>query len=241
MTNGELPIPRPPTFRDFYSFEGHMLNARLKNNRPIPNEWYHDPVFYYSNPYSLVGDGAEIQIPRFCEEMDYELEVGAVIKEDCINVGVWEAWEYVAGFIIINDFSARDLQRRETAVGLGPAKGKDFATAIGPRFVPMEEIKDKIVGDCLSLEMSASVNGRTLSQGNTSRMFWRFPQLIKYASVDCRLLKGDLIGSGTCENGCIFELGPENTDGWLKPGDVVSLTVERLGTLNNTIIARRPT
>jgi fumarylacetoacetate (FAA) hydrolase len=172
--------------------------------------------------------------------MDYELEIGAVIKDDCINVErVPEAWDHVSGFVLVNDFSARDIQRRETAVGLGPAKGKDFATAIGPRFVPIDEVKDCIHGRELRLGMVARVNGRELSRGNCRDMYWSFPSLINYASQDCRLLKGDLLGSGTCGFGCIFEIGPENAGGWLKPGDVVEIEAERLGVLRSFIVEGR--
>jgi fumarylacetoacetate (FAA) hydrolase len=144
----------------------------------------------------------------------------------------------VAGFTIINDFSARDLQRAEMEVGLGPAKGKDFASAVGPILVTRDEFSDKIDKEKISLEMRARVNGRELSHGDSATLFHSFPKMIAQASRDSDLFPGDLIGSGTIGDGCILELGPENTGGWLKPGDVIELEIERIGVLHTRIAAR---
>ncbi len=154
------------------------------------------------------------------------------------DIPVARAWEHVAGFTVLNDFSARDLQRKEVTVGLGPAKAKDFATALGPWLVTLDEFSDRISGETLTLEMTARVNGRELSRGNTSTLHHSIPRLIAQASRDADLVPGDLLGTGTVGTGCILELGAENTGGWLKPGDVVELEIERLGVLRTPIVAR---
>jgi fumarylacetoacetate (FAA) hydrolase len=148
------------------------------------------------------------------------------------------ALECVAGFTIMNDWSARDLQRAEMAVGLGPSKSKDFATSFGPAVVPFEELRDAYRDGRLHLEMTASVNGRELSRGNGASMYWTWPQLLAHASRDTELRPGDVLGSGTVGTGCILELTPQVAGGWLKPGDVVELTIDRLGTLRNPVVAR---
>src|SRR5262249_45339114 len=144
-----------------------------------------------------------------------------------------DAMRYVVGFTIMNDWSARDLQRREMGVGLGPSKGKDFATSLGPELVSWDELSHRYRNGRLKLEMSASVDGRVVSRGNSASMYWTWPQLIAHASRDTRLRFGDVLGSGTVGTGCILELTPEAVGGWLKPGDVVELTIEGLGTLRN--------
>ena len=143
-----------------------------------------------------------------------------------------------SGFTIMNDWSARDLQRAEMAVGLGPSKSKDFATSLGPQLVKLEELHDRYHNGRLHLEMTAAVNGRVLSRGNAGTMYWTWPQILAHASRDTELRPGDVIGSGTVGTGCILELTPEAVGGWLKPGDVVELTIERLGTLRNRVVAQ---
>jgi fumarylacetoacetate (FAA) hydrolase len=144
----------------------------------------------------------------------------------------------LAGFTIMNDWSARDIQRVEMAVGLGPSKSKDFATSLGPRITPLAEFQDCYRDGRLHLEMTAVVNGKQYSRGNAGTMYWTWPQILAHASRDTDLRPGDVIGSGTVGTGCILELTPEAVDGWLKPGDVVELAVERLGTLRNTVVER---
>lgn len=233
------PILRPPSFRDFHAFEQHVRTARARRNLEMVQAWYEIAVFYFSNPNSLVGDEAEIVAPEYSAELDYELELGVVIGHRIRNARFESAWEHVAGFTIINDFSARDLQRCEMAVGLGPAKGKDFATAVGPVLVTRDEFADKIDNEKITLDMRARVNERDLSRGNSNTLYHTFPRMIAQASRDADLFPGDLIGSGSVGWGCILELGPENTGGWLKTGDVVELEIERIGKLR-TKIATRP-
>jgi fumarylacetoacetate (FAA) hydrolase len=233
------PVPTPRTFRDFYAFEQHVKTARARRGLEMNAAWYEQPVFYFSNPNSLIGHEASVYAPAGSAELDYELELGIVIGTGGRDIKLENAWRHVAGFTIINDFSARDLQRKEMAVGLGPAKGKDFATGVGPSLVTLDEFQDRIGKDGrVDLKMAARVNGRELSSGNAKSMHFSWPQIIEFASRDAELFPGDLIGSGTVGTGCILELGPENTGGWLKPGDVVELEIERLGVLRNKIVER---
>ncbi len=232
------PIVRPPAFRDFYAFEQHVKTARAQRGLEMVPAWYEIPVFYFSNPNALVGQDGTVCAPADCAELDYELELGIVIGRGGKNIAPKWAWEHVAGFTVLNDFSARDLQRREMPVGLGPAKAKDFATALGPWLTTRDEFSDRIVGEQLSLEMIARVNGRELSRGNVASLHHSIPRLVAQASRDAELLPGDLLGTGTVGTGCILELRPETTGGWLKPGDVVELEIERLGVLRTRIVAR---
>lgn len=231
----------PPirSFRDFYTFEEHVKTARAQRGLDMPPAWYEIPVFYFSNAASLIGNDAPVYAPAGSAMLDYELELGLVIGTAGRDISEIDAWEHVAGFTIVNDLSARDLQRQEMSVGLGPAKGKDFATAVGPELVSLDELRDVIDGTgCLTLSMAARVNGQVLSRGNARDMHHPWPRLIAHASRDATLLPGDLLGSGTVGTGCILELGPDNTGGWLKPGDVVELEIERLGVLRTPIVAR---
>ena len=221
------PVVRPPAFRDFYAFEQHVKTARARRGLEVPPAWYEVPVFYFSNHNALIGHDAAASPPRGCAELDYELELGVVIGPGGRDIPVERAWDHVVGFTILNDFSARDLQRQEMSVGLGPAKGKDFATAVGPWLVPREALADRIEGETLTLAMTARVNGRELSRGNAAALHHSIPRLIAQASRDAELFPGDLIGTGTVGTGCILELGPENTGGngedfvrnWRKPSD----------------------
>jgi fumarylacetoacetate (FAA) hydrolase len=232
------PVVKPPSFRDFYAFEQHVKTARARRGLGVPPAWYEIPVFYFSNHNALLGHDAAVCAPAGSAELDYELELGAVIGHGGRDIAPERAWEHVAGFTIVNDFSARDLQRAEVTVGLGPAKAKDFATGVGPWLVTRDEFAGRTEGEKLSLAMSARVNGRELSRGNVAALHHSIPRLIAQASRDADLFPGDLIGTGTVGTGCILELGPENTGGWLQPGDAVELTVEGIGTLRHHIVAR---
>jgi fumarylacetoacetate (FAA) hydrolase len=210
------PIPRPPSVRDFYAFERHVATARAQRGLEMAPEWYQIPVFYFSNPAAILGPDDQVGFPSESSAWDYELEAAAVVGADGA----------IAGFTILNDWSARDLQKMEMAVGLGPAKGKDFATSIGPVLVTPDELGD------LWLEMTARVNGEERSRGNLGDMHWSWDDLLAQAGRNTRLLPGDVLGSGTVGTGCILEHG----DGrWLQPGDVVELEIERLGVLANRV------
>jgi len=229
------PVGRPPTIRDFYAFEEHVRNARARRGLSVPPEWYEFPAFYFSNPGSVVGHLAPVRRPAWTRALDYELEIACIIGARARDVAE-EDWEsVVAGFTILNDWSARDVQRKEMAIGLGPAKAKDFATSLGPVLVTLEEVTHRRQGDRFDLAMEARVNGVTLSRSNARDMHYSFGQMIARASQEVYLLPGDVIGSGTAGGGCILELGPE-VHRWLEPGDEVILEIECLGILTNTIV-----
>jgi fumarylacetoacetate (FAA) hydrolase len=236
-----MPIPLPPirSIRDFYAFEQHVKTCRAQRGLGMVSQWYDIPVFYFSNPASVIGHGDLVYPPRNSVELDFELEIAAIIGTEASDLPAEDsAMECIAGFTIYNDWSARDLQRSEMAVGLGPSKGKDFANAFGPYVVPFAELQDRYHHGRLELDMSASINGKKVSQGNASSMYWTWPQLLAHASRDTKLLPGDVIGSGTVGTGCILELTPDAVGGWLKPGDIVRLEIERLGLLENRVAVR---
>src|SRR3989440_11420710 len=190
------PVPAPRAFRDFYAFEQHVKTCRAKRGLEMVPAWYDAPAFYFSNPGSLIGHDAPLCAPKGSKELDYELELGIVIGRGGKDIRPRDAWKHVAGFTIVNDFSARDLQRAEMSVGLGPAKGKDFATAVGPYMVTLDDLADRIdsVGR-IHLQMIARVNGKELSRGNSSSMYFSWPTIIEQASRDAMLYPGDLIAS----------------------------------------------
>jgi fumarylacetoacetate (FAA) hydrolase len=231
------PLPRPMSLRDFYAFEQHVANARRVRGMTVADEWYQFPVFYFSNPNAVYGPGEAVPRPSYTAEMDFELEVACVIGKIGINIPVEEAEGYIFGYMIFNDWSARDIQRRETKVGLGPAKAKDFASSLGPWIVTPDELQKQATGrpGVYNLEMTARLNGRRVSQGNWGDIYYSFGEMIARASQDVYLLPGDVIGSGTVGSGCLLEItsgrGP-----WLAPGDVVELEIERLGVLRNTVV-----
>src|SRR5436190_2224693 len=212
-----LAVPTPPSIRDFYAFEQHVRTCRRQRGLDMAPQWYQVPVFYFSNPAGVIGQDDPVAAPHGCEQLDYELELACVIKKAGRDVPADDrALEFVAGFTIMNDWSARDLQRQEMAVGLGPSKGKGFATSLGPELVTVDELLDRYREGRLHLEMTAAVNGRVLSGGDAGSMHWTWPQLIAHASRDTRLRPGDVIGSGTVGTGCILELTPDAAGGWLK-------------------------
>jgi fumarylacetoacetate (FAA) hydrolase len=214
------PIPDPPSIRDFFAFEQHVATARARFGASVPPEWYQIPIFYFTNPAAVVGPEAEIVYPEGTAELDYELEVAAVIG----------AGGQIAGFTVLNDWSARDLQRLESRVGLGPAKGKDFATSLGPVLVTVDEF------DGSRAEMVARVNGEERSRGNLADLYHPWPAILAQAARNTVLRPGDILGSGTVGTGCILEL---NDGRWLRPGDVVELEVENIGILRNRISGAR--
>lgn len=234
------PIPRPPTVRDFYAFEQHVRTARQRRGLEMDPDWYELPVFYFSNPYAICGTDVDVAIPPGSTEMDYELEVAAIVGKSGADLDPDAAASSIAGYCVMNDWSARDIQRREMKLSMGPVKGKDFATSLGPVFVTPDELEDTRRDKSFGLEMTASVNGVEYSQASLADIYWSFGEMIAYASRGTRVETGDIIGSGTCGTGCILELslvhGVERYP-WLQPGDIVELTVERLGTLRNRVSA----
>ena len=234
------PIPKPPTVRDFYAFEQHVRTARQRRGLEMDPDWYELPVFYFSNPYAVIGTDVDVAIPPGSVEMDYELEVAAVVGAGGADLDPDDAERSIAGYCVMNDWSARDIQRREMKLSMGPVKGKDFATSLGPVFVTPDEVEDTRREKSFDLAMTASVNGVEYSRASLADIFWSFGEMIAYASRGTRVETGDIIGSGTCGTGCILELslvhGVDQFP-WLQPGDVVELSVERLGTLRNRVVA----
>lgn len=198
-------------------------------------EWYDFPVFYFSNVGAIVGPEEPVRRPARTKALDFELEIACVIGRKGINIRKEEAESYIAGYTILNDWSARDIQREEVKVGLGPAKGKDFASSLGPYLVTPDELEDRRAANGYNLQMEARVNGKTVSSGNFKDIYYSFAEMIERASEDCTLYPGDIIGSGTVGTGCILELGPEVCP-WLDEGDIVELEIERLGVLRNKIV-----
>jgi fumarylacetoacetate (FAA) hydrolase len=239
----DVQIAPPPSnvvsLRDFYCFEEHVRNARLTRGLDMMPEWYDQPVFYYSNTHAICGPNAVVDYPKRTRMLDFELEIAAIIGERGRDIPVERAERYIAGYTIMNDWSARDVQRKEMAVGLGPAKGKDFATSLGPLLVTPDELEDRREGKGYDLEMIVRRNGKEITRNNWKTITFSFSEMISRASEDCMLYAGDVIGSGTVGLGCILELGADNVGGWLQPGDVIELEVERLGVLRNTIGAPR--
>ena len=230
------PISRPPTLRDGYAFENHVKTANANRARDVPAEWYKFPTFYFTNPNNILGPDDEIPYPSYTKEMDYELEIAAVIGKPGINIKPEDAPSHIFGYTIFNDWSARDVQREELKVGLGPAKGKDFASTLGPCLVTADEFADKSVNrpGVYDLEMRAHINGVERSHGNFKDMYWSFGDLIARASENVLLLPGDVIGSGTVGTGCLLEL-TKGRGPWLNEGDEVELEIERIGKLRNKV------
>ena len=232
------PILAPPSLRDFYAFERHVGTMWKRRDMEIPEAWYRLPIFYFSNVSEIRGPGEAVYAPRGSQELDYELEVAALVDTPVRDLDAARGEEAIGGYMVLNDWSARDLQREETTVRLGPAKGKDFASSIGPWLVTPDELADVRRETGYDLAMSASVNGEEISRGAWSSAHFGFGQMIERASADVRLRPGDLIGSGTVGTGCLLEIRDEKLKRYLEPGDVVTLAIERLGELTAPVVER---
>lgn len=217
------PVPEPPSVRDFYAFEGHVAAGWRRREQPIPPYWYEAPAFYFSNPASVIGPDAPVRRPAVTRMLDFELEIAAVIGGD----------GQIAGFTLMNDWSARDIQRQEMTVLLGPAKGKDFATSLGPWLVTPDELPYR--DGVLSIEASVAVNGVEVGRGRTDAMQFTWDELVAHAARDTRLRSGDILGSGTLDRGCLLEIGPLEDDRWIEPGDTVTIEAQGLGRLTTTV------
>ncbi|MEU8802864.1 fumarylacetoacetate hydrolase family protein [Spirillospora sp. NPDC048819] len=237
------PVPEPPSVRDFLSFEEHAKNASAAFGRDVDPVWYSQPVFYFTNPAAVRGPRDDVPVSPGSQKFDYEVEVAAIVGRPGADLTPAEAEACIAGYTIFVDWSARDVQGVESRVGLGPAKGKDGATSLGPFLVTPDELGDRRSGRGYDLAMSASVNGVRQGGGSWADIHWSFGQMLAYASRGTRLRPGDIIGSGTVGTGCLLELsslhGAEKHP-WLQPGDAVTVEIERLGAVNAKITAPAP-
>lgn len=245
------PVPFPTSCRDAYAFRQHVEAARRNRKVPMIAEFDQYPVFYFTNHHSIEGPGEVTCMPDHFEKLDFELEAAIVICKKGKNIKAEDADEYIGGLMIMNDLSARLLQMEEMLLNLGPAKGKDFSTTIGPWLVTLDELeqfvvpaKEKHIGKSWNLQMTCKVNGTQVSAGNLSDMDWTFAEIIERASYGVDLYPGDIIGSGTVGTGCFLELNgtgklkdPDFKEQWLQAGDEVVLEIEQLGGLCNTIVA----
>ncbi|TMI70876.1 MAG: fumarylacetoacetate hydrolase family protein [Bacteroidetes bacterium] len=245
------PVPFPTSCRDGYAFRQHVAAARRNRKVDMIPEFDQYPVFYFTNHHSIIGPGDVKCMPDHFEKLDFELEAAIVICKHGRNIRAEDADQHIGGLMIMNDLSARRLQMEEMLLNLGPAKGKDFATAIGPWLVSLDELvemeiaaKEDHVGRNWNLKMGCQVNGIQVSEGNLGDMDWTFAEIIERASYGVDLYPGDVIGSGTVGTGCFLELNgtgklndPNYTEQWLKQGDVVEIEIDGLGKLSNTMVA----
>ena len=241
LTETELLSPvEPRAMRDFVTFEAHI--AGMKKGEPgdgtVPEQWYEAPVFLFMNPWSLSGTGATIPMPPGTQKLDFELEVAAIVKHTVRDVAVEDAAENILGYAIFNDWSARDIQGSEMRVGLGPSKGKDFANTLGPWITTPDELEQYRDGDRFDLPMSVSINGTEVGSDNLKNMSWSFEEMLVHASRDAIVGACDVLASGTASTGALSERWSRS--GTLEPaplqvGDVVTMTVEGLGSITNTI------
>lgn len=237
------PIPHPPSLRDGYAFRQHVEAARRNRGLPMIPEFDEIPIFYFSNHHAITGPGDVQVLPKHCEQLDFELECAIVIGKEGRNIPAERADDYIVGYTIMNDWSARALQMQEMKLNLGPAKGKDFATSLGPYLVTRDELAERRLtspqGERYNLAMIARINGQEVSRGNLADMHWTFAQIIERASYGVTLYPGDVIGSGTCGTGCLLELNGSKVfdpPRWLQPGDIVECEIELLGVLRNRIV-----
>lgn len=232
------PIDTPPTFRDFYAFEQHVKAGRESRGLQMDPLWYQIPVFYFSNPYNFRGEG-EIPMTPNSKRFDFELEVAAVVGKIGRDLTAEEGERSIIGYSILCDWSGRDVQHEEMRLSMGPVKGKDTATSLGPWFVTVDELEPFRKGQGFDRQMSLRVNGVEYSRANWADVHYSFGEMIAYASRGTEVRPGDVIGSGTCGTGCILELSRthgEDKYEWLKPGDEIEIEIEGLGT-QRTIIA----
>jgi len=245
----KLPIPeatfavpvQPRAMRDFLVFEAHI--AGMKKNEPgdgsVPPQWYEAPAFLFMNPWSVLPTGAGIPMPPFTQKLDFELEVAMIVKDTVRDVPLEEAAEHIAGFCILNDWSARDIQAGEMRVGLGPSKGKDFANTLGPWLTTPDELEQYREGDRYALEMSVAINGEVVGTDNLRNMSWSFEEMLVHASRDAWVGRGDVLATGTASTGALSERWARTgqlTPPPLQVGDVVTMTVEGLGPIENRIV-----
>ncbi len=221
----KAPILNPPSLKDFFAFEEHATNGAKRRNENLPKEWYEIPAYYKGNHREIYGPGDEIPWPYYTKKLDFESEIACVIGKKGKNLTEQEANDCIFGYMIFNDMSARDIQKKEMAVRMGPAKGKDFANVFGPYLVTKDEVDPK-----KDFSIKVKVNGEVWSEGHFKDQYWGFPLMVSYISQEENIYPGDILGSGTFYRGCGLDL-----DRWIKPGDVLELEVHSLGVLKNTV------
>lgn len=242
-TRYRAPVPRPPSIRDFMAFEEHVRTSSRALGHDVNPVWYDIPLFYFTNPAAVRGPNDEVPVPPGSRRFDYELEVAAVVGRAGSDLHPDRAEAHIAGYCVMCDWSARDIQEHEMKGHLGPAKGKDTATSFSAALVTPDELADHRAGNGYALAMTAGVNGVVYSRGNWADMYWRFGELLAYASRGTELRPGDVVGSGTVGTGCILELSRvhgSDSYPWLRPGDRVHLEVEQLGRIDAPIVAGPP-
>ena len=235
---------QPNSFRDFYAFRQHVQAGRRSRGLDMIPEYDEFPVFYFSNHQSICGPGYIYIEDQHLKKLDFEFEIAAVICKKGKNIKFNDANDYIGGFVILNDWSEREIQLKEMKLNLGPAKGKDFATSIGPYLVTLDELEDKKIekadGFRYDLSMKGYINDKLVSEDNFKNMTWSFAKIIERASYGVDLFPGDIIGSGTCATGCLLEHNlAHGQNNWLKEGDQIKLEVDGLGVLSNTISLRK--
>jgi len=239
------PVLRPPSFRDFYAFEQHVATMWQRRQSEIPEAWYRLPIFYFSNTSEIRGAGEPVWAPGGSTELDFELEVGAIVDTPAFNLPEERAAEAIGGYFVLNDWSARDLQRDESTVRLGPAKGKDFATSIGPWIVTPDELAARWSSGAAGpdLAMTATVQAADgasveVTNGSWSTARYSFAQMLARASADVHVRAGEILGSGTVGTGCLLEVKDQTLGRWLEPGDLVTAAIEGIGELRTPIVVR---
>jgi 2-keto-4-pentenoate hydratase/2-oxohepta-3-ene-1,7-dioic acid hydratase in catechol pathway len=229
------PLLDPPSVRDFLTYEAHLKELAGS----VPDEWYEQPLFYFSNPASITGPYDDVRMPPLVTQLDYELEVGAVVGRAGSDLTPAQATDHILGYTIVNDWSARDLQVHEFKFPMGPSKSKDAAITLGPWLVTADELADFVDDDRLALRTEVRLNGDRVGGDVTSNMAWSFADLVAHASRGTVVRPGDVLGSGTCGTGCLAEIKrthPDTAPGWLMPGDVVRIEVEQLGVIENRLV-----
>ena len=219
------PLLNPPSLKDFFAFEEHAKAGAKRRNEELPKEWYEIPAYYKGNHRAIFGPEDEILWPYYTKKLDFECEIACVIGKKGINIPLEDAEKYIFGYMIFNDFSARDIQKKEMALRMGPGKGKDFANSFGPYLVTKDEVDPK-----KDFSMQVKVNGEIWTEGHFKDQYWGFPLMVSHISQEETIYPGDILGSGTFYKGCGLDL-----DRWIQSGNTIELEVSKLGILRNKI------
>ncbi|MHB8371891.1 MAG: fumarylacetoacetate hydrolase family protein [Thermoplasmataceae archaeon] len=229
------PLRYPGQMRDFYAFEDHVKNSRRRRGLDMEPEWYNIPAYYYTSNSNLIPHGSNIEYPSFTNELDFEMEIGIIIGKSGKDIKESEALDYIFGMVIMNDWTARDLQRREIKIGLGPSKSKDFATGIGNLIVTMTELKSALKNGKFDIPMEVYMNGSLFGESNMKKIYWPIEKLISYASTSSVIKAGDILMTGTLPGGCITEM-PQEHPKWVQKNDEIIIESQLLGSLRNRVV-----